>query len=150
MRATARARGTDRPTAIRVGRAILSQGLAAQLTRIRCEQLGAHRICGLVLSGVKFKHPLDRSAFTAEVSAAVRTAFATAPLEEVDLWATVPLDAGKGVVVSGDAAAPTSATVFAISVPRVALPRLGDQLATSRDVFWDAAFARSLAKKSSQ
>jgi hypothetical protein len=150
MRATARARGTDRPTAIAVGRAVLAQPFAAQVTRIRCEKLGPHRICGIVLSGVKFKRPLDRRAFIDEVSRVITTAFATAPLEEVDLWTTVPLDAGKGIVVSGDLAAPTSATVFAISVPRTALARLDDQLDSGRDVYWDSAFADSLAKGSPQ
>lgn len=146
MRATERATGTDRPTAIVVGRALLSQPFAAQVTRIRCEKLASHRICGVILSGVKFKHPLDRRGFTAEVNRAIRTAFAVAPLDEVDLWTTVPLTAGTGVVVSGDFAKPTSATVFAVSVPRAALGRLDDQLDSGRDVFWDSAFANSLAK----
>lgn len=150
MRAAARARGTDRQTAVAVGSAILAQPRDAQVTRVRCEKLGEHRICGLVLSGVKFKRPLDRRGFLAEVSSVIRTAFATAPLEEVDLWATVPLNAGKGVAVSGDAAAATAATVFAVSVPRAALARLDDQLDSSRDVYWDSAFADSLAKGSPQ
>lgn len=150
MRAQARARGTDRPAAIAVGRAILAQPLAAQLTQIRCEKMGRHRICGLVLSGLKFKHPLGRSGFLSEVAGAIRTAFASAPLEEVDLWATVPLDAGHGAAVSGDAAVPTAATVFAVSVPHPALARLDDQLASGRDVFWDATFADLLAKERPQ
>jgi DsbC/DsbD-like thiol-disulfide interchange protein len=148
MRAAARARGTDRATAVTVGRALLAQPLPAQLTQVRCEKLGVHRICGLVVSGVKFKHPLDRPAFLAEVRQLIEGAFAHAPqaLEEVDLWTTVPLEAGKGVVVSGDLAAATSATVFAVTVPRAALARLKAQLESGRDVYWDSAFADSLAK----
>jgi hypothetical protein len=148
MRATARARGGDRETAVAVGSTLLAQPLAAQLTRIRCEKAGAHRICGLVLSGVKFKHPLDRRGFLAEVRALIEGAFAAAPLEEVDLWTTVPLGVVRGVVVSGDFATPTAATVFAITVPRTALGGLNGQLESSRDVYWDSAFADSLAKGS--
>ncbi len=146
QRAQARARGNDRPTAVAVGRALLATPRPAQLTQIRCEHLGAHRICGLVLSGVKFKVPLDRRGFLSEVRALIAGAFALAPLEEVDLWATVPLDAGKGAIVSGDGAVPTSATVFAITVPRAALAHLDSQLTSGHDVFWDAAFSDALAK----
>jgi hypothetical protein len=146
VRAQARARGSDRADAVTVGRALLAHPLPAQLTQIRCEQAGPHRMCGLVLSGVKFKHPLSRSGFLAEVKLLVRGAFAVAPLEEVDLWTTVPLDAGKGVVVSGDLAVATSATVFAVTVPHAALAQLDGLLDTGRDVYWDAAFADSLAK----
>jgi hypothetical protein len=146
QRATARARGSDRPTAIAIGRALLAEPPPAQLTQIRCEKAGPHRICGLVVSGVKFKRPLDRQAFLAEVRALIEGAFKHAELEEVDLWATVPLSARKGVVVSGDAAKPTAATVFAVTVPRTALAQLGRQLESGRDVYWDPAFADSLAK----
>jgi hypothetical protein len=145
-RAAARARGTDLPTAITVARSLLAHPLDAQLVRVRCERLNSHRICGLVLSGTKFHHSLDRSGFLAEVRLLVRGAFAAAPIDEVDLWTTVPLDAGHGTVVSGDLAKPTSATVFAVTVPKSALAALDRQLASGRDVFWDSEFAASLAK----
>jgi hypothetical protein len=145
-RAAARARGTDRATAIAVGRALLSRPLTAQLVAVRCEKFGGHRICGLVVSGVKFKHPLDRQSFLAEVRALIEGAFAHAPLEEVDLWTTVPLHPGQGIVVGDDLAIATTATVFAVTVPRAALPKLGAQLESGHDVFWDASFADSLAK----
>jgi len=146
LRAAARARGSDRLTAVAVARALLANPLPAQLVQIRCERAGAHRICGLVVSGVKFKYALDRRAFLAEVRALIEGAFRTAPIEEVDLWTTVPLSAGKGAVVSGDAAVPTAATVFAVTVPRIALGQLERRLASGRDVFWDPSFADSLAK----
>jgi len=76
----------------------------------------------------------------------VRGAFAAAPLEEVDLWTTEPLAARHGAVVSGDSAVPTSATVFAVTVPKAALGGLDARLAAGRDVFWDSEFAASLAK----
>jgi hypothetical protein len=125
---------------------LLAHPLPAQLTQIRCDRVGARRICGLVVSGVKFKHPLDRRAFLDEVRGLIEGAFAESPLEEVDLWTTVPLDAGKGVVVSGDLAVATAATVFAVTVPRTALARLNGQLESGRDVYWDLAFAEALAK----
>jgi hypothetical protein len=150
LRAAARARGTDRATAVSIGRALLANPLPAQLVQIRCERAGNHRICGLVVSGVKFKRPLDRQAFLAEVRALIEGAFSHAALEEVDLWTTVPLSAGKGVVVSGDAAVPTAATVFAVTVPRAALAQLDRQLASGRDVYWDPSFADSLAKGTPQ
>jgi hypothetical protein len=145
-RAAARARGSDRATAMIVGKALLARPLVAQLTQIRCEKAGSHRICGLVLSGVKFKHPLDRRGFLAEVRALIAGAFATGGLEEVDLWTTVPLSVATGVVVSGDSAVATAATVFAVTVPHPMLARLDERLASDRDVFWDPAFADSLAK----
>lgn len=146
-RATARARGTDMTTAIAVARALLAHPLDAQLVRVRCERLNAHRVCGLTLSGTKFHRPLDRAGFLGEVRLLVRGAFAAAPIDEVDLWTTVPLDAGHGAVVSGDLAKPTSATVFAVTVPKSALAGLDRQLASGHDVFWDSEFAASLAKR---
>ncbi|MGD0472028.1 MAG: hypothetical protein ABSB70_02305 [Candidatus Velthaea sp.] len=150
QRAAARARGSDRATAVALGRALLADPLPAQLIQIRCERAGAHRICGLVLSGVKFKHPLDRQGFLAEVRALVKGAFSHAALEEVDLWTTVPLGLGKGLVVSGDAAVPTTATVFAVTVPRTALAELSSRLDSGRNVYWDPSFADSLAKGTPQ
>jgi hypothetical protein len=124
----------------------LAHPLAAQLTQIRCERAGAHRACGLVLSGRKFKQRIDRRAFLTEVATLIAGAFATAPeLDEVDLWTTVPLGVGSGVAVSGDFAVASAATVFAVTVTRAELPGLGRRLAAGDDVFWDRAFAQSLA-----
>lgn len=141
-RVEARAAGGDRATAVRVARALLARPLAVQLTRVRCEHVGVRRYCGLVLSGVKFHRRVDTKAFLAEVSGLVRGAFAAEPLiAEVDLWVTVPLDAGKGAVVSGDFAQPTSATVYATTVARDDVARA----ARGPNVFWDPAFRRELA-----
>ncbi len=144
-RVVQRATGSDRATAVAVAASLLAHPLPAQLLKVRCDRAGEHRVCGLVVSGVKFHRPLDRAAFLAEVHDLIAGAFAAAPIEEVDLWTTVPLDAGKGAVVSGDFARPTSATVFAVTVTRAELPRLGAILAGSHNVFWDTAFARELA-----
>ncbi len=145
-RAGQRAAGSDRETAVTVAHALLVQTWPAQLLKVRCDRAGEHRVCGLVVSGVKFHHPLDRATFVAEIRDLIAGAFAAAPIEEVDLWATVPLDAGKGAVVSGDFARPVTATVFAVTVTRIELARLDAILAGSRNVYWDPAFARELAR----
>jgi hypothetical protein len=50
------------------------------------------------------------------------------------------LDAGKGVVVSGDFAQPSSATVFATTVPRARAVR-----PAADNTFWDPKFQAELA-----
>ena len=61
-------------------------------------------------------------------------------IAEVDLWVTVPADAGKGAIVSGDFAMPTSATVFATTVPRASAARPS----ANANVFWDPKFRSEL------
>ena len=141
-RAEGRAAGGDRATAVRVAHALLAKPLAMQLTRVRCERVAAAGFCGLTLSGVKFKRRVDTAAFRSEVDDLVRGALAVdASIAEVDLWVTVPADAGKGVVVSGDFAQPSSATVYATTVPRALAPHASD----NAGVFWDAKFRAELA-----
>lgn len=141
-RAQGRAAGGDRATALRVAHALLARPLAMQLTRVRCERAGNDSFCGLTLSGVKFHRRVDTAAFTAEVGALVRGAFAVDPaIAEVDLWVTVPLDAGKGAIVSGDFAQPSSATVFATTVPRA----LAGRPDADGNQFWDPKFRAEIA-----
>jgi hypothetical protein len=148
-RVAARSAGGDLTTARRIAAALLAHPLPAQLLRVRCERAGKHVDCGLVLSGVKFHRPLDVAGWNAEVAGLIDGAFAAAPTtDEIDLWATVPLDAGKGVAVSGDFAQPTAATVFSIAVPRAARASVRDRLRTGKGIFWDPAFRSSLAKGS--
>lgn len=146
-RVEARSAGSDLLTARRVAAALLARPLAAQLLRVRCERVGRHVDCGLVLSGTRFHRTLDLRAWADEVASLLAGAYAAAPeADEIDLWATVPLDAGKGTVVSGDYAKPTSATVFSIAVPRAERGAVAQRLRDGRDVFWDPAFRASLAK----
>jgi len=131
-RAELRSAGGDRATALHVAQTLLAHPLDLQLTRVRCERAAGNAFCGLTLSD-------------AEVDGLVRGAFATdASIVEVDLWVTVPANAGKGVVVSGDFALPSSATVFAASVPRAQrVPaHAGD------GVFWDQTFRSELEQGS--
>ncbi len=139
-RAELRSAGTDRATALRVATVLFARPLDLQLTKVRCERVGAQSFCGLTLAGVKFKRRLDTASFERDVDTLVRTALGVDPdIAEVDLWVTVPANAGKGAVVSGDFAVPTSATVFATTVPR------GHGANPASGVFWDPTFARELA-----
>jgi hypothetical protein len=136
-RAELRSAGGDRATALRVADALFARPLDLQLTKVRCERAGAQSFCGLTLAGVKFKRKLDTAAFERDVDALVRTALGVDPrIAEVDLWVTVPAGAGEGAVVSGDFAVPTSATVYAMSVPRAKGAGAG--------IFWDPTFRHEL------
>ncbi len=146
-RAEARSFGSDRATALRIASALLARPLPAQLLRVRCERVGRHADCGLTLSGKRFHRTLDLRGWSDEVASLIAGAYAAAPeVDEVDLWATVPLDAGQGTVVSGDYAKPTAATVFSIAVPRAERPAVPARLRDGRGVFWDPAFRASLSK----
>ncbi len=145
----ARSGGGDVADAQRIAAKLLARPLPAQLLRVRCERAGRHVDCGLVVSGVKFHRTLDVAAWNAEIAALIDGAYAALPgVDEVDCWATVPIDAGKGSVVSGDFAQPTSATVFSITVPRAARTTVRARLAAGAGVFWDPAFHAALSNGS--
>ncbi|HYZ17040.1 MAG TPA: hypothetical protein VE591_11585, partial [Candidatus Acidoferrum sp.] len=146
-RVVARSAGSDLPTARRIAAALLAAPHPAQLLKVRCERVAARVDCGLTVSGTRFHRALDLAAWNGEIAGLIDGAFAAAPdVDEIDVWATVPLDAGKGVMVSGDLAKPTSATVFSITVPRSDRAAVRGRLAGGRGVFWDPAFRESLAK----
>jgi hypothetical protein len=149
-RVALRSAGGDLVTARRIATALLAHPLAAQLLRVRCERSAAHVDCGLVVAGTKFHRRLDLAAWDAEIAGLIAGAYAAAPgVDEVDCWATVPLDAGRGAIVSGDFAQPTSATVFSITVPRAERAGVAGRLAGGRGVFWDPAFRAALSKGTS-
>ena len=142
-RATGRAAGSVRATAIRVAQALLARPLDVALTQVRCEAYRAQHFCGLVLSGVTFHRALDRAAFERDVDALIATAFGVdAGIAEIDLWVTVPANAGKGAVVSGDFALPTSATVYATTATRAHAAHAS----TGPNVFWDPTFRAELVR----
>jgi len=146
-RVEARSSGSDVATARRIATVLLARPVAAQLLRVRCERAGAHVDCGLIVSGVKFHHALGLDGWNAEIAQLIEGAFAAAPeVEEVDCWATVPLAMGRGVVVSGDFAQPTAATVFSMTVPRAGRAGVAARLRSGQGVFWDPAFHALLAK----
>jgi hypothetical protein len=140
--ADARAAGNRIDVAERIGDRVFKTAWPAQVSQISANALGKHVIVGIRVWGVKFHHPLTRGEFLDEVASLIRTAFAAAPeAEEVDLWASVPIEVGKGVIVSGDLAKPTTRTVYSVSVRR------GENPQAYWDQDWEhSAFNSGLAK----
>jgi hypothetical protein len=101
----------------------------------------------LHLSGVHFHRALTRGQFIAEIAALAERTFAAVPVQEVDIWATVPVAVQKGAVVAGDLAQPAWRNVFTVSVLRGEGPAaLRRRLARGSDVFWDQDWAASALK----
>ena len=100
---------------------------------------------------MKFHRGLDIDGFAAEVAEIARRTFAASSVEEVDIWAIVPLPLdkahAKSLVVSGDYAQPTARTVFAVTVRRGEAPELGERIRRGTDVFWDPGWKALLAGK---
>ena len=139
--ADARSAGNLKPLAERIGDRMFAAQWAAQVTQVSANGVDGHVIVGVRISGVKFHHALSRSEFESEVAHLIAVVFAQAPgVEEVDIWATVPIRVGKDVVVSGDLAIPTSRPVFTLSVRR------GTDPARAR-AFWDEDWARVAFKQ---
>jgi hypothetical protein len=145
--AAARAAGNRRDIAERIGASVFAVRRPAEVSQISANELAGHLIVGIRIVGVKFHRPMTRDEFVSEVLALVEMTRAAAPAtEEVDLWASVPLDVAKGVVVSGDLAKPTSRTVFSVSV-------LGNESAEAlrarlraengSGVFWDSSWTHT-------
>jgi hypothetical protein len=147
--ANARASGNDRAIAVAVGRHLFITTWPVQVLQVIGSDAGDHVVIGLRLSGVKFHGPTARSQFEREILALVGLAFAEDPrIEEVDLWTTVPLTVGKGLVVTGDLAQPTTRTVFSLSARRsegtAALER---RLSAGTGIFLDPQWAAAAFMK---
>lgn len=141
--ADARAAGNMKALAVSVGDKIFSTIWPAQVTQVSANGVGGHVVIGVRLSGVKFHVGLTRPQFLGEIDRLVTLAFAAAPrAEEVDVWATVPVPTGKGAIVAGDLAVPTSRAVFTLAVPR------GDN-PSNLQPYWDKDWARSAFKHQS-
>jgi hypothetical protein len=139
--AQSRAAGNRKDVAMTVGERVFATTWPAQVLQVEANQMGDHLVLGLHVSGVKFHDALTRAAFEREVRALVGETFAAAPkAEEVDVWVTVPISVGKGVVVSGDLAKPTTRTVYTLSALRGALD--------TSNTFIDEDWARVAFKKS--
>jgi hypothetical protein len=146
LNAAERAEGNRRADAVQLGRMLLRTIWPAQVLKIRVDGSGRHEVAGLVLSGVKFHRKLDRAGFEAEVTALVRTTFATIGVEEVDVWATVPLPYVKQVPVNGEYLQPTDRIVFGATIPRAESATFAARLRGGDDVFWDPAWRSSLGR----
>jgi len=144
--ATARAAGNRTDIATTIGKSIFSTSWSAQISQVSANAVGMHLIVGVRIWGVKFHHPMTRKQFVGEVAALVGRAFAVAPdAEEVDVWASVPIAVGKGVIVSGDLAKPTTRTVFSLSVRRgeAAAQIVARASAPEGGAFWDPDWERT-------
>jgi hypothetical protein len=145
--AYARAAGNRKPIAVKIGRQLFRTLWPAQVINVYADGIPGHNVAGLHLSGVHFHHPLTRAQFLGEVDDLVERAFAAAPVEEVDVWASVPLSVGKGVVVAGDLAKPTFRTVFTVSVLRgESAAALLQRMEQGQGVFWDQDWEHSAFK----
>jgi hypothetical protein len=143
MEAQARSAGSRRQTAVAIGRALFVTMWPAQITKVRVDGIGGHEVAGIILSGVKFHRALAVAAFEDEVLGIAARAFRASRVEEVDIWATVPLAVAKGIPVSGDFAQPTARTVFGVSLQR-SERGAAERVHRGNDVFWDPAFKARL------
>jgi len=99
--------------------ALLARRFPEQILKVHVLSLRPATVAGIMLSGVKLHRAVNRQQFEADIADMVRLTFDSSPLiDEVDIWATVPLEVGTGLPVSGDYAVPTSRTVFSAAVTR--------------------------------
>ena len=145
--AYARAAGNRKPIAVKIGREVFRTTWPAQVVNVYADGIDGHDIAGMRVSGVHFHHPLTRDEFLTEIADLTQRAFAAAPVDEVDVWVSVPLNVGKGVVVAGDLAKPTFRTVFTVSVRRgESANALLQRIRRGDGVFWDQDWERSALK----
>lgn len=145
--ANARASGNRKAMAVAIGRALFRTRWPAQVLNVYADGFAGHDIAGLRVNGEHFHHTLTRGEFEEEISSLARETFAASPVDEVDIWVSVPLVVGKDVVVSGDLAVPSSRAVFTVSVRReesgISFVR---RLRAGAGVFWDQEWARTALK----
>jgi len=146
--ADARASGNRKLEAERIGDRIFAIEWPAQVLKVSANSVDGSLVVGLKVSGVKFHGPLTRTAFESEMTTLVGMAFAADPkVTEVDLWAVVPLTVGKGVIVSGDLATPTTRDVFTISSRRgEPAAALAARVRALRGIYLDEEWARTTLK----
>jgi len=148
--ATARASGNRLDIATRIGESIFATTWPAQVSQVSANQMDRHLIVGIRIWGVKFHDEISRRQFVAEVTDLIARAYAAAPaVEEVDVWASVPIEVAKGEIVSGDLAVPTSRTVFSITSRRGESASEIEARANGprEGVFWDEEWARTAFQK---
>lgn len=136
INAEARAAGNRREEAVKIGRALLATRGAAQITKIRVDGVGPHQVAGIVLSGERLREAVEPAEFVEQAIALIEAAFEAGEIEEVDVWATVPIPVPPGAIVSGDLAVPTSRTVFSASARRVDRRVYAERLRAGTGVFW--------------
>ncbi len=148
VNALARAAGNRREEAIKIGRSLLETRGPAQILKIRVDGVGSHQIAGLVLSGVKLREPVDPAGFVEQVIELVEATFEAGDVEEVDVWATVPIPVAPGAIVSGDLAVPTSHPVFSATVRRVDRKTYAARLRAGEGLYWQPEWRAELEDRS--
>jgi hypothetical protein len=143
--AAARAAGNRKAEAEQLASQLLVRRWPVQVLKVRIDAAGSHEIAGIVLSGVKFHGHVDERAFLAEVARLAERTFAASNVEEVDVWTTVPIAVGKGEIVAGDFAEPTTRIVFSATLLRRDAKAVMQTLERGTNVFWDAAWRTSLS-----
>lgn len=145
--AYARAAGNRKPIAVVIGRSLFATEWPAQVLNVYADGIPGHDVAGLRVSGTHFHHALSREEFIGEVADLVQRTFDATSVEEVDIWATVPLRIGKDVVVAGDLAKPAWRTVFSLSARRnEGTDQLLRRMRQGHGVFWDQEWAHSALK----
>lgn len=149
MDASSRAAGNRHDVALAVGEQIFRSAWPAQVFRVSANAIGKHVVVGLGVYGVKFHDPMTRAQFATQISELAQRAFTAAPeAEEVDIWTVVPIDVGKGVIVTGDLAKPTTRTVFTATVMRGSPDDLlPAHLLRGPKTYWDEEWARTAFKQ---
>jgi hypothetical protein len=136
--AYARAAGNEKAVAVTIGRALFTTEWPAQVLNVYADGIAGHNVAGLRVSGVRFHHALTREEYISEIAALVQKTFEASSVEEVEVWATVPLRVGKDIIVAGDLARPTSRTVFTLSVRRgESSTSFIRRMRQGQGVFWD-------------
>ena len=147
--AAARALGNRKDVAIAIGDRLFARQWPAQVLNVEVNASGSHLVGGLRLSGVHFHGDLTQAQFDEEVAQLVAEAFSAAPaVEEIDVWASIPLPTPKGAIVAGDLAMPTWRTVFTLSARRGESPdSLTARLRDGKEIFLDEDWTRSAFKR---
>ena len=96
--ATARAAGNRSTSRPRSAKASSARRGRRRSVKSRANEIGSHLIVGVRLWGVKFHRAADASGVRPRSSRrSLRKTFAAAPaVEEVDVWASIPIEVGKG------------------------------------------------------
>jgi hypothetical protein len=147
VNALARAAGNRKEEAVKIGLALLATRGPAQILKIRVDAVGSHQVAGILLSGENLIEPVDAAGFIQQTIVLIEGAFAASDVEEVDLWATVPIAVPPGAIVSGDLAVPVSRIVFAASARRADRQAYAMRLRAGTGVYWASDWRAELDTK---
>lgn len=135
--------GNDPALAEDIAVALLARGFSEQILKVHVLEVPPAAVAGIVLSGVKFHRGVSRKQFEADVSDMVELAFDAGPtIDEVDVWAAVPVAVAPGATVSGDYAVPTQKTVFSAAVQRSQWSSRRAGAGPLGTIYWDPGFLR--------